>query len=314
MIELKGIRRSFGSHEVLRQCDLQLTAGSSVAIIGQSGSGKTTLGRILLRLLEPSSGSYTFNGLNVLALKGRDLQLWRHNVQAVFQNPWDALNPRLRVAQLVTEPLYVTTGLRGRKARRKAEELLDEVGLPSSFVDHYPRQLSGGQRQRVAIARALSVHPRLLILDEPVSSLDVSLRSQILLLVKNLVAKYDTAVVYITHDIVTIPYLCSRAYVLYNGMIMEELSANQLVSGPDNPYTQTLRDAVLTLGSPMASPSPPSDRMSVSGHAECTFARNCAFTMTQCIDIAPTLNTISQAEGWRSRCHFAGKPKIVSDA
>jgi peptide/nickel transport system ATP-binding protein len=321
MIELEGIRKSFGNHEVLRGCGLSLAKGDAVAVIGQSGSGKTTLGRILLRLLEPTSGAYRFDGVDVVSLRGRELRDWRHKVQAVFQNPWESLNPRQRVWQLVSEPLYIATGLRGRKARDRAEGLLDEVGLPSNFVDYYPRQLSGGQRQRVAIARALSVRPELLVLDEPVSSLDVSLRSQILLLVKDLVKRYGTTVLYITHDIVTIPYLCSRTYVLYEGTVMEELEADQLVSGPDNPYTCTLRNSVVALGSELSRhTSDPGGRPDAVvagdrslGHATgCVFASRCDYAVERCREVAPALEAIAGRHDWRSRCHFAGAPKVSS--
>ena len=197
-------------------------------------------------------GEYIFDGRDALELRGQSLRHWRHDVQAVFQNPWDALNPRLRVWQLITEPLLVRDGLRRRTAREQARRLLTGVGLPADLAERYPRQLSGGQRQRVAIARALSVRPRLLILDEPVSALDVSLRVQILTMIKEMTNQAGTALVYITHDLATVSYLATRVYVLYDGSIVEELPVRRLAEGGDDPYTQLLRSAVLDVDAPSA--------------------------------------------------------------
>jgi oligopeptide/dipeptide ABC transporter ATP-binding protein len=309
MIELRGVDKSYGAARILRGVDFQVNEGESVAVIGESGSGKTTLSRILLRLTEPGAGSYTFAGQDVLALKGEALRHWRHNVQAVFQNPWQSLNPRLRVGRLLTEPVEAVEGLTRRERRRRAGELLELVGLPAHLVRHYPRELSGGQRQRIAIARAVSVRPRLLVLDEPVSSLDVSLRAQILNLLKGLIDEFGTSVVYVTHDLATVSYICSRAYVLYQGTIMEELSAAKLASQPDNPYTDMLRSSVLRIGQPGHVPARPGLRNITTLGEGCVFADRCRHGQDACVQSAPELQPVEASGLWKSRCHFAGADK-----
>lgn len=307
VIELQGIRKRFGAMTALGDVSIQISPGEAVAVVGESGSGKTTLGRILLRLINPDAGRYLFEGCDVLRLRGSNLKRWRRDVQAVFQNPWQSLNPRLRVDYLITEPLAAVKGLSEREFTSKAGDLLELVGLPAQLGRRYPHQLSGGQRQRVAIARAVSVHPKFIVLDEPASALDISVRAQILNLLKSLIAQFGITVLYITHDLATVPYLCSRAYVLYQGLVFEQLSARNLVSQPDNPYAKMLLDSVLRVGVKTPLPDPSQEVLVDRPIEGCPFAPRCPHVQLRCRELESELIQIQAA--WQSRCHFAGGPK-----
>jgi oligopeptide/dipeptide ABC transporter ATP-binding protein len=256
----------------------------------------------------PSEGTYTFEGRDIPELRGEALRLWRREIQAVFQNPLAALNPRVRVDVLVTEPLEAQESGPFRNRRRIAAELLEMVGLPSSLSAAYPHQLSGGQRQRVAIARALSARPRVLVLDEPLSALDVSVRAQILTLLRDMRRALNMTYIYVTHDLATVRMLCDRAYVFYRGFIVEEVGLPRLVEAPDNPYTQLLLRSVPSfehsiLGEDMSTSSSTAGR----GNMGCLFADRCPYAQRVCFETAPKLEQIDS--DWRSRCHFAGQIK-----
>jgi oligopeptide/dipeptide ABC transporter ATP-binding protein len=312
MIELMDVERTFGhpGHPqiVLSGVNMLFREGEAVAIVGESGAGKTTLCRILLRLLLPSAGSYTFDGRDVLRLRGEVLRLWRREIQAVFQNPFAALNPRVRVDVLVTEPLEAQASRALRNRTQIAAELLEMVGLPPALSTSYPHQLSGGQRQRVAIARALSARPRVLVLDEPLSALDVSVRAQILTLLRDMRRALNMTYVYITHDLATVRMLCDRAYVLYRGIIVEEVGLPRLVESPDNPYTQVLLHSVPSLErsilSEVVSAASFASRRVSKG---CIFADRCPNAQQICFEATVKFERIDS--GWRSRCHFAGQVK-----
>ena len=244
MIQLSGIEKEYGRLSVLHDIDFHLEDGESVALVGESGAGKTTLSRILLKLVMPTRGKYLFDDCDVSQLTGKALRSWRYKVQAVFQNPTSSLNPRMRIDKLITEPIEARSPLRGAERQRVAMELLDAVGLATDLSDRYPHQLSGGQQQRVAIARAIGPRPRLIILDEPVSSLDVSVKAQVLNTLRDLRKERQIAYVYVTHDLATVPYLCERAYVMYKGWVVEEIGTADLAKGAVNPYTQMLLASV----------------------------------------------------------------------
>lgn len=218
--------------------------GESFGLVGESGSGKSTIGRILARLTTPSAGRITFEGEDWLALSGNALRRRRRDVQMIFQSPYASLDPRWRVLDLLAEPLRSYTDLRGDALRRRATDLLDQVGLNPDWLDRYPHQFSGGQRQRIAIARALASKPKLLIADEPVSALDVSSQAQVLKLLHRICAEEGLAMLFISHDLSVIDHLCERVGVLNHGKLEETGDTATIFLSPTSDYTRKLIDAV----------------------------------------------------------------------
>lgn len=250
MIELRDVSFRAGGRNILNGINLSVVAGESVAVVGESGAGKSTLGKILLGILSPTDGTYLFQGTDVAKLRGAARRAWRMSIQAVFQNPTASLNPRLSIEMAVAEPLLVRGQLSRTERGLAAEELLTRVGLSPESRFKFPHQLSGGQKQRVLIARALSVESPALLLDEPGSALDVSARAQVLNLLRDLRESGSLTMVYITHDLATVGYLCERVAVLYQGEIVEQCTVRQLRQAPSHPYTQALVSAVTNPTSP----------------------------------------------------------------
>jgi oligopeptide/dipeptide ABC transporter ATP-binding protein len=218
-------------------------AGEAFGLVGESGCGKSTAVRAALRLVEPDGGIINFSGTDVRAAKGSQLNALRRHLQIVFQDPYSSLNPRRSIGRTLVEPLAVHGIARGRAAREMAAVLLAEVGLPATALDRYPHEFSGGQRQRIGIARALALQPDLLVADEPVSALDVSVQAQVLLLLKELQARRGLAFVFVSHDLGVIRWFCSRVAVMYLGRIVEQGPVARVFAKPRHPYTQMLRDA-----------------------------------------------------------------------
>lgn len=251
VFEVRDLRKHFRQpgreHYVTRAIDgldLEVREGETVAVVGESGSGKTTLARVLLALEEPTGGEVLFHGRDLGRLEGRDFRTYRREVQAVFQNPFSSLNPRMRVGSIISEPMRAQGLARGRELRERVAGLLTRVGLAAEDADRLPRSFSGGQRQRIAIARALSTQPRTIILDEPTSALDVSIRAQILNLLKDLQSEFGLTYVFISHDLATVRYLADRVAVLYAGRLMETGEADQIFQAPSHPYTRALLASV----------------------------------------------------------------------
>ncbi len=228
----------------------EVRAGEAFGLVGESGCGKSTVARALLRLIPPDDGRVRFAGIDVRAAAGSSLQALRRRMQIVFQDPYSSLNPRRTIGQALAEPLGVHGLARGRAARARAAALLEEVGLPPAALDRYPHEFSGGQRQRVGIARALSVEPELIVADEPVSALDVSVQAQVLLLLKDLQARRGLAFVFVSHDLGVVRWFCARVAVMYLGRIVETGPVAEVFGRPRHPYTRMLRDA-----SPIPDPS-----------------------------------------------------------
>jgi oligopeptide/dipeptide ABC transporter ATP-binding protein len=285
----------------------RLEEGSSLGVVGESGCGKTTMARLLLRLNEVSSGRILFDGAEVQDAKGRPLRHYRNQVQAVFQDPYSSLNPRMRVRDIVAEPLIAQGKMARAEIRAWVTELLRVVGLDPHAADRFPHEFSGGQRQRIAIARGLSLRPRLVILDEPVSALDVSIRAQILNLLQELQDKFHLSYLMIAHDLDVVAHMCDTIAVMYLGKIVEMGTAEAISNAPMHPYTQALFSARLP-----ARPDGRPDRIKLTGEIPspvnpppgCHFHTRCPRVMPRCRVDEPALVTL--ADQRLAACHLLG--------
>ena len=237
--------------------------GETLGLVGESGCGKTTVGRTLLRLLPASGGRVLFNGHDVFAASGSELQKLRRDMQIVFQDPAGSLNPRMRIASIVGEPLIVH-GLVTDKAelRERVESLLERCGMPRAAADRYPHEFSGGQRQRIGIARALALEPKFIVCDEPTSALDVSIQAQVINLLMDLQEEFGLSYLFISHDMAVIQHVCKRIAVMYKGKIVEEGTREQIIENPQHRYTQSLLSAV-----PEPDPHRKTERITFDGGA-----------------------------------------------
>ncbi|MGF1598696.1 MAG: ABC transporter ATP-binding protein [Acidimicrobiales bacterium] len=274
-----------------------IAPGETLGLVGESGCGKSTIAKLLLRLEDPTSGSIRFDGEEVSTLKGRRLLGYRRAVQAVFQDPYASLSPRMRVRDIVGEGLQIHTSMSKSEIDARVFEVLDLVGMRKEVAQLYPHEFSGGQRQRIAIAKALAVDSRMLVLDEAVSALDVSIRAQVITLLKDLQQKFGIAYLYIGHDLATVSYLADRVMVMYLGRIVEMDDSVDLVGGPLHPYTEALFTAAL--------PSHPDDVRDTSEQATaevpsamapppgCHFHPRCPHAMDRCREEYPQTVTLS---------------------
>ena len=295
----------------LRGVDLDIDRGETVALVGESGSGKSTLGRILLRLLDPSSGTVHFDGIDVFSLKREPLRQLRRRMQIVFQDSYGSLNPRMRIGNAVGEPLEIHRMASGDALRTRVGELFEEVGLDPSYLNRYPHELSGGQRQRVGIARALAASPDFLVLDEPVSALDVSVQAQVLNLLAELRDRRTLTYLFIAHDLAVVRHLATRVVVLYRGRIMETAPVASLYESPAHPYTTALLDAV-----PVPDPHVARERITITeteiadDHytGGCVFASRCTHQSKddRCRIEQPKL--VEVGEERTAACHYADVP------
>ena len=228
---------------------LDLQPGETLGLVGESGSGKTTVGRAILRLIPATSGSVTFEGKNVLAASGADLNALRRDMQIIFQDPAGSLNPRMRIWQIVAEPLLVhRVATKRDELYQRAEDLLTRCGMPKASANRYPHEFSGGQRQRIGIARALALGPKFIVCDEPTSALDVSIQSQILNLLSDLQHDLGLSYLFISHDLAVISHLCQRVCVMLRGKIVESGPREQIIEDPQHEYTRDLLESVPTVG------------------------------------------------------------------
>jgi oligopeptide transport system ATP-binding protein len=284
---------------------VHVAEGEALGIVGESGSGKTTLAKLFLLLERPTDGSLFFDGQEVQAFSRHDLARYRRSVQAVFQDPYSSLNPRMRVEDIVAEPLPPEDGLSRAGIRERVAEVLELVGLRRESAALYPHEFSGGQRQRIAIARSLVTYPKFIILDEPVSALDVSIRAQILNLLKNLQERLQLAYVMIAHDLAAARYLSTRLTVMYAGKVVETGECDEVYTAPLHPYTQALLSAALPLH-----PSLRRQRMVLPGEipnpldppAGCRFHPRCPKAMPQCQTHEPVWKEVSS--GHFTACHL----------
>jgi oligopeptide/dipeptide ABC transporter ATP-binding protein len=239
--------RRAGAVRAVDGVSLDLAAGETLGVVGESGCGKTTLGRAILRLVEPTAGSIRFDGVDVLALRGRALRAMRRNLQIIFQDPYASLNPRMTVGAAIREGLTIHKLAEGADADRRVRQLLEEVGMRGEYVSRYPHEFSGGQRQRVVIARALAVEPRFIVCDEPVSALDVSVQAQVINLLLDLQSHRALTYLFISHDLAIVEHVATRVAVMYLGRIVELASVEALYREPLMPYTQALLSAIPVL-------------------------------------------------------------------
>ena len=299
-----AIKRVSGWVKAVDGVSVGVAEGETLGIVGESGSGKTTLARLFLRLERPTDGSLRFDGRDMAAFRRDDLARYRRSVQAVFQDPYSSLDPRMRIQNIVAEPLPRERGA-GVPLRERVGEALELVGLERATATLYPHEFSGGQRQRIAIARALVTYPKLVVLDEPVSALDVSIRAQILNLLKGLQERLGLAYVMISHDLAAARYLSTHLAVMYSGMLVERGTCEAVYTEPLHPYTQALLSAALPLH-----PSAHRQRIVLSGEipnpmrppSGCRFHPRCPKAMPHCRTDEPAWREVKPAHF--TACHL----------
>ncbi|HEY3762119.1 MAG TPA: dipeptide ABC transporter ATP-binding protein [Verrucomicrobiae bacterium] len=299
-------------HETVKAVDdvsFTIAPGETVGLVGESGCGKTTLGRAIVRLVDPTEGSILLNGEDITHMGGSMLRARRRKFQMIFQDPYGSLNPRMTVEQIVGEALDIHKLTDSKSARRKRiAELLQAVGLDAIYAQRYPHEFSGGQRQRIGIARALAVEPQLIICDEPVSALDVSVQAQIINLLRDLQQKHGIAYLFIAHDLAVVEHISHRVLVMYLGKIVEAAEAKVLIGDPQHPYTQALISAI-----PEIDPETKRQRIVLPGDVPspihppsgCPFHPRCPIAqMPKCKDEFPALREVKKDVF--ASCHFAG--------
>lgn len=317
LLKIKNLKKHYSSSNGLfsRQTavvkavdgiDLTVFEGETLAIVGESGCGKSTLGLMVSRLLEPTAGEIYFNDQNLLALEGEELRKARRELQIVFQDPFSSLNPRMKVFDIVAEPLQVHGLFRKAELAREVHRLLETVGLSVSHADRYPHEFSGGQRQRIGIARALALNPKLIICDEPISALDVSIQAQILNLLKDLQEQFQLTYLFISHSLPSVHYISDRIAVMYLGRIVEIASKDALFAKTKHPYTETLLESV-----PIPDPNfRKVNRKVLEGELPnpanppkgCAFHTRCPYATSKCQIEKPELQQ-DQPDHWVA-CHY----------
>ena len=286
--------------------NLKIYEGETLALVGESGCGKSTLGRTLIRLLDATSGTIEFDGMDIMGMKDKEFAGIRRQMQIIFQDPYASLNPRMNVKEIISEPL-TTYGLAKNRAEveSQVQALMDEVGIPREFINRYPHQFSGGQRQRIGIARAIALHPRLIICDEPVSALDVSIQSQVLNLLKDLQEQYQLTYLFISHDLGVVKFISDRVCVMFLGMVCEVGDTHELYNHPLHHYTRFLLNAI-----PKADPRLRSDEQElltgeipspVNPPSGCRFHTRCPYAKEVCSQKVPEGTMVGERQVF---CHF----------
>ena len=299
--------RNMRQVRALTDVDLDIFPHETMGVVGESGCGKTTLGRTIMRLIRPVKGEIEFEGVNILSLRGPAAHQIRRNMQMDFQNPHSSLDPRMKIFDLVAEPLRAHTDLRGKQLKDRVSELLHLMGLQDEHLDRFPHTLSGGQAQRVVIARALAIGPKLLVLDEPTSALDVSIQAQIINLLIDLQNQLDLTYLFISHDLAIIRHISQHIAVMYLGQIVEQGPTAAIFTNPGHPYTQALLSAT-----PVPDPETKRKRIILKGTTPsisdlpkgCPFHTRCPAVIEKCHEVKPP--RIDLANDHWAVCHLAG--------
>ncbi len=302
LVDVRSLVKHFpveGSDDVVRAVDgvsFKIMRGETLGLVGESGCGKSTVGRCLLRLIEPTSGKVTFEGRDVLSLGRNELRQLRREMQIVFQDPYASLNPRMKVGDIVGEPLVIHKIGAKSERREHVAELLRRVGLDPDYRTRYPHEFSGGQRQRIGVARTLALNPKLIIADEPVSALDVSVQAQVVNLLQNLQQDFGLTYLFISHGLAVVEHISTRVAVMYLGRIVEIASAAGLYARPLHPYTQALLSAI-----PIPDPKRKRERIVLQGDVPtpinppsgCRFRTRCPIAIDECARIDPELREVA---------------------
>ena len=302
LLQVRGLAKRYGPISIIENISFDIHRGEVLGIVGESGSGKTTIARAMLRLIEPSAGTVHFDGQDIAALPPRALRPLRARMQYVFQDPYSSLSPRMTVGEILTEGLHIQ-GFGPQRARlERAREALENVEMPTDALNRYAHEFSGGQRQRIGIARALALRPDLLVADEPVSALDVSIKAQVINLLRGLQQRLGLAMLFISHDLAVVEYLCDRVMVLYLGRIMEVAPSDALYGAPAHPYTRALLAAV-----PQPDPARRGHRHLLAGDipsaaappSGCVFRTRCPNALPRCAVEVPPLRKIAPGH-WKA--------------
>jgi len=317
LLSVKGLVKHFpveNSDDVVRAVDgvsFDIFAGETLGLVGESGCGKSTVGRCLLRLHEPTAGEVLFEGKNIIGLPHREMQALRREMQIIFQDPYASLNPRLSIRSIISEPLKIH-GI-GDKAeqRERVADLLRKVGLDPNYMDRYAHEFSGGQRQRIGIARALALNPKLIICDEPVSALDVSVQAQVVNLLQDLQQEFGLTYLFISHGLAVVEHISNRVAVMYLGKIVEIAEAKELYENPLHPYTKALLSAI-----PIPDPKEKRERIILTGDVPtpinppsgCRFRTRCPIAIPECASVEPPLE--AHGSGHLAACIRVGEPVI----
>ena len=299
-LELKNVLKYFpvpgGSLHAVDGVTFTLEKGKAIGVVGESGCGKSTLGRVVSRLLEATGGEILLNGENILGYRGRRLKKLRRKVQMIFQDPFSSLNPRKTVYNTIAEPMITQRMFKGKgEIERRVFEIMELVGLSERYINTYPHELDGGRRQRIGIARALALEPELIVCDEPVSALDVSIQAQILNLLKRLQQRFGYTYIFITHDLSVVKHFTQEVLVMYLGQMVEKAPVKELFANPRHPYTQALLSAI-----PLPDIDKKRDRVILKGEItspinprdECRFADRCIYVSDACRNKCPPLTDL----------------------
>ncbi len=299
------LRKTVGYIKAVDGVSFSINRGRVFGLVGESGCGKSTVARTIIRLEKATSGKVIFNNLDVLNASKEQLQEFRRDVSLVFQDPYSSLNPRMTVGNIIGEPVKFHRIAKGRELYDRVSDILEKVGLSHEYINRYPHEFSGGQRQRVSIARALALNPQLVICDEPVSALDVSIQAQILNLLKDIQAELDLTLLFIAHDLAVVQFFCDFIAVMYLGKIVEQAESRVLYERPFHPYTEALMSAI-----PQVDPSLRKKRVVPKGEVPsnvnppggCPFHPRCRYAQDKCSKIVPELEF--KEDGHTVACHF----------